>query len=336
MRIAIVNDMKMTVEMLRRIVTSQPSYELAWVAYDGAEAVEKCKKSCPDLILMDLIMPVLDGVQATKQIMQFCPCAILIVTASVGQNASKVFEAMGFGALDVVKTPVLDQNTQTINSKELVKKMERIALLVGKPCKKSKVQTQFPLLLIGASTGGPMALRELLSHLPKPSPYATLIAQHVDEQFSEGLASWLKQESGAVVRIAKPGDEPTPGVALLAGSNDHLILTKEGKLAYTEDPIDNPYRPSVDVLFSSFAAHWKQKGLAILLTGMGADGAKGMKALHDLGWHTIAQDEASCIVFGMPKAAIAAGAVSEVLSLREIGPKLLDLPPSTQSTPRKI
>lgn len=320
MRLAIVNDMRMTVELLKRIIASQPFYELAWVAYEGAEAVEKCAADTPDLILMDLIMPVMDGVEATKQIMQKSPCAILIVTASVGANVSKVFEAMGHGALDVVRTPTLNPLTQTVDSRELIAKIDRIGLLIGKAKAKSKPSTsEPPLLLIGASTGGPMALVHVLKHLPKPSPCATLLIQHVDQQFSLGLASWLSQESGAYVKIAEEGMEPEAGMALLAGKNDHLLMLEGGSLQYTEDPVDNPYRPSVDVFFASVATHWNKKGLALLLTGMGGDGARGMKALHDLGWHTIAQDEASCVVFGMPKAAIALGAVSEVLSLQEIG-----------------
>lgn len=333
MRIAIVNDMKMTTEMLRRIVNSLPSHQLAWVAYDGKEAVEKCARDRPDLILMDLIMPVMDGVEATRIIMHESPCAILIVTATVSGNASKVFEAMGFGALDVVKTPSMSEETKVVDSRELLTKIERIGMLIGKPAKIASEQEAFPkalhppLLLIGTSTGGPKALVELLSHLTSHPPFAMVIIQHVDEQFSEGLAQWLTKETGITVKIAEEGMQPQEGIALLAGRNDHLMMKKGGGLFYTEDPVDNPYRPSVDVFFTSVATHWPKKatdkGLALLLTGMGADGAKGMKALRDAGWSTIAQDEESSVVFGMPKAAIAIGAAGEVLPLSEIAPAVL-------------
>ncbi|MCE5316299.1 MAG: chemotaxis response regulator protein-glutamate methylesterase [Parachlamydia sp.] len=336
MRIAIVNDMKMTVEMLRRVITAS-SHQVAWVAYDGAEAVEKCARDRPDLILMDLIMPVMDGAEATRLIMEKSPCAILIVTATVMGNASKVFEAMGFGALDVTKTPVMSPKTQTVDSKELMTKIDRIATLI-RPVKQHTTKAQEfkeeisglrpPLLLIGASTGGPKALVEVLSGLPAHSSFATLIIQHVDQDFSAGLADWLSKETGQVVKIAEAGMRPQAGLTLLAGRNDHLIMEKEGILNYTEDPIDNPYRPSVDVFFNSVAACWqkmqKDKGLAVLLTGMGADGAKGMKNLRDSGWHTIAQDQKSSVVFGMPKAAIALNAAKVILPLTEISKEIVD------------
>jgi two-component system response regulator WspF len=328
MRIAIVNDMKMTVEILRRIVVSQPHYEVAWIAYDGKEALEKCAKECPDIILMDLVMPIMDGVEATKEIMKLCPCAILIVTATVSGHASKVFEAMGAGALNVVKTPVMDPETHAVDSKELLNKIDRIGILIGKRAqqprktKAAEKSEEVPLLLIGASTGGPMALVEVLSHFPKPFSFAGVIIQHIDEQFSAGLASWLSREAKVPVKIAEPGMVPQTGLLLLAGRNDHLIMVQGGELEYTADPIDNPYRPSVDVFYLSVAKYWKNKGMALLLTGMGGDGAKGMRALLDLGWHTIAQDEASCIVFGMPKAAIAAGGASEVMALIQMAPAI--------------
>lgn len=332
MRIAIVNDMKMTVEMLRRIISAS-SHKVAWVAYDGAVAVNKCKEDRPDLILMDLIMPVMDGVEATRLIMEKSPCAILIVTASVGANASKVFEAMGFGALDVTKTPVMSPKTQTVDSKELMTKIERIATLI-RPAKSTPPKPQQgheqipglrpPLLLIGASTGGPKALVEVLSGLPAHPSFATIIIQHVDQEFSAGLADWLSKETGQTVKIAQPGMRPQAGLTLLAGKNDHLIMEQGGHLGYTQDPVNNPYRPSVDVFFFSVASHWKQKAVAVLLTGMGADGAKGMKALHDLGWQTIAQDQKSSIVFGMPKAAIALGAASAILPLSDISKAIVD------------
>ncbi len=256
--------------------------------------------------------------------MEESPCAILIVTATVSGNASKVFEAMGGGALDVVRTPVIGPETQTVDSKELLGKIARIGILIGKTSTpKTRRQKPGSFLVIGASTGGPMALVELLSHLPRPFPYAGVIIQHVDEQFSEGLARWLTEQTGVTVKLAEVGMAPEVGIVLLAGKNDHLIMREGGSLHYTEDPVENPYRPSVDVFFASVATHWKGKGLAVLLTGMGADGAKGMKALADLGWHTIAQDEASSIVFGMPKAAIAAGAAKEVFALEQIAPAIV-------------
>jgi two-component system, chemotaxis family, response regulator WspF len=334
LRIAIVNDIKITVEVMKRIIESVPDYEIAWVAYDGQEAVNKCAADVPDLILMDLIMPIMSGVEATKIIMKNSPCAILIVTASVTRNISKVFEAMGFGALDVVSTPVLDIQKPEFGGIELLRKIERIGNLIGKTSKKpappksepDKMEAPGqvpPLLVIGSSTGGPMALSKILSCFPEDMKFGAIIIQHVDEEFAPGLAHWLRSQTSLDVQIAYEGAQPRKGLVLLAGKNDHLILTPKLKLKYTEDPIENNYRPSVDVFFSSVARYWPEKSVAALLTGMGSDGAKGLKELHTKGWYTIAEDESSSIVFGMPRAAIELKAVSSVMPLDEIGPGIL-------------
>jgi two-component system, chemotaxis family, response regulator WspF len=336
MRIAIVNDVKMIVEVLRRVLSKEPSYEIAWVAYNGAEAVEKCALDTPDLILMDLLMPVMGGVEATYAIMKNTPCAILIVTSSVSGNTSKVFEAMGYGALDVVNSPVLGRLDTHHGADEILKKIETIARLIGKAhrtLKKERAHPQAkfiaeekevpPLLLIGASTGGPIALAKIVSRLPEKIHLATVIIQHVDEQFAEGLAEWLGEQTSLSVQLAHNESTPTAGKILLAGQNHHLIMTRNLTLKYTVHPIDKPYRPSVDVFFHSVAQHWPQKSIAVLLTGMGKDGARGLKALHDAGWYTIAEHQKSCIVYGMPKAAIEIGAVTDVLPLEQIAPKIL-------------
>lgn len=336
MRIAIVNDVKITVEVLRRIISSINGHEIAWVAYDGLEAVQKCSQDVPDLILMDLIMPVMNGVDATESIMKSHPCAILIVTSSVNNNMSMVFKAMGLGALDVVSTPIWDLNSPDLGGLELLNKIDRIACLIGKSvnkikskptlnelAKKASKSTVPPLLLIGSSTGGPIALTKILSHFHESPEFATVIIQHVDEQFASNLANWLSQEVSQNIQIAYDGIRLKKGMVLLAGKNDHLIMTESLTLHYTKHPLNNPYRPSVDILYNSIAKYWPEKSIAALLTGMGSDGAKGLKALNAKGWFTIAEHEESCVVFGMPKAAIELGGVSEVLRLEEIGPAIL-------------
>lgn len=336
MRIAIVNDVNITVEMLKRIIVFTEEHEIAWVAYNGLEAVKKCSENVPDLILMDLIMPLMNGAEATEVIMRHNPCAILIVTSSVNNHISMVFKAMGAGALDVVSTPMLDLNSPHLGGIELLNKIERIACLIGKNPNKTKIQAILPdstkknsgdkdppLLLIGSSTGGPAALTKILSHFHETPEFATVIIQHVDEQFASSLARWLGNEVSQNVQIAYDGIRLKKGMVLLAGKNDHLVMTQSKTLQYTKQPIDNPYRPSVDVLYNSIAKHWPDKSIAILLTGMGADGAKGMKTLNTAGWHTVAEHEDSCVVYGMPKAAIELGAVTKVLRLEDIGPAIL-------------
>ena len=318
MRIAIVNDMRAACEALRRVVSSLPEHTVAWTALDGVEAIAMARRDRPDLILMDLVMPHVDGVQATRQIMAASPCAILVVTATVSGNISLVYDAMGHGALDAVDTPVLGPSGEVTGAGALVEKIAIIAKIVGvsaEPKRPARPDAGVPprLLAIGASTGGPKALSDLLLPLPHDWNVAVVIVQHVDVAFAPGLAKWLGDRTGRPVRVVEHGHRPVAGDVLLAGTNDHLVLTKDRTLDYRAEPREVFFRPSVDVFFESVAEHWPQPGAALLLTGMGTDGAKGMMRLRSRGWHTIAQDEATSVVWSMPKASIEMGAACEVL-----------------------
>lgn len=336
MRIGIVNDMFMAVEALRRVVANSNGHQVAWIARDGVQAVDMCAKDKPDLVLMDLIMPKMDGVEATRQIMARTPCPIVVVTASVSDNVSKVFEAMGVGALDAVNTPVLDQPGNPEGTRPLLAKIETIRRLVG-PAGARKFGTPATpvfrppgfkhdrLVVIGASAGGPAALVKLLSNLPHDFPAGIVIVQHVDEQFAGGLASWLADQTPLQVRVAENGDRPQAGTVLLAGRNEHLIFTAPMRLGYTKEPEDSSYRPSVDVFFNSAARLWEGAIIGVVLTGMGRDGAEGLKTLRDRGHHTIAQDEATSAVYGMPRAAAEQKAASEILPLDKIAPCLTNM-----------
>jgi len=326
MRIAIVNDMMLAVEILRRVISSVPAYEIAWIAVDGAEAVKKCAEDTPDLVLMDLIMPVMDGVQATRTIMKDTPCAILVVTATVSGNASRVFEAMGHGALDAVGTPVMGSGGSIQGADELLKKIAIIGKLIGKndtvtvrtPVAKKTIRTEPPLVAIGSSTGGPRALSSILSAMPRQLGAAIVIIQHVDVQFASGLADWLNEQTALTVTVAREGDRPAENTVYIAKTNDHLIAGEDLSFHYTSEPRDYPYRPSVDTFFSSLAASWPRRDIALLLTGIGKDGARGLLELREKGWHTIAQDMKTSIVYGMPKAAAEIKAAVEILPLDTI------------------
>lgn len=332
MRIAIANDVQLVVEGLRQIITAQKSYQLAWVAYDGAEAFEKCQKDTPDLLLLDLVMPIMNGVEAAKLIMQHCPCPILIVTSTVAGHSTLVFEAMGAGALDVVKTPELSGS----GIREFLKKIQSISYLYTKhreniseidlnqANRKEKSTSQnasaLPgLLVIGASTGGPMAVANVLSHLPLDTSLAIVLVQHVDAFFAEGLAAWLNDQTRFPVCVAKEGEVPAKGKVLIAGKDEHLIMGKDRCLHYTKEMANKAFVPSVDVFFHSVALNWPNRGIGVLLTGMGTDGAAGLKELRKTNWFTIAEHQSSCIVYGMPKAAIEVGAAVEIVPLEKIG-----------------
>jgi two-component system response regulator WspF len=330
MRIAIVNDLLIAIEALRRVIATVPDYELAWIAQDGAEAVTKCQADTPDLILMDLLMPVMDGIEATRRIMAQSPCAILLVTASVNTLAPKVFEAMGYGALDTVRTPVLGLSGQTDGGTGLLNKIATIAKLLGKSPRqrsssapeatlKTVTQRLPPLIVIGASTGGPQALAKILSQFPANFRAAVVIVQHVDAQFAPSFANWLDSQTALSVQLAGSNCQPEPGKVWVAGTNNHLVMHADRTLGYTSEPQNCSYRPSIDVFFNSVATHWLQQGTGILLTGMGKDGAAGLAKLRTVGWHTIAQDQATSIVYGMPKVAAAMGAAVDILAIDAIG-----------------
>jgi two-component system, chemotaxis family, response regulator WspF len=331
MRIAIVNDQPLAVEVMRRTLGRAPEHSIAWVARDGAEAVRQCAADTPDLVLMDLFMPVMDGVEATRRIMRQSPCAILVVTGNVSDSVSKVFEAMGAGALDAISTPIVDEGESAPSP--LLKKIRLMQKLiapgsVGTAAAAAKLVPgagRGPLIAIGASTGGPAVLTTLLSALPGDFAAAVIVVQHVDVQFAGEMARWLGQSSRIPVRVARPGDVPTPGEALLAATNDHLALTARRQLEYRPEPVDYPYRPSVNVFFDSLVRFWPQPGLAILLTGMGNDGASGLLKLREAGWRTIAQDRESCAVYGMPKAAHELGAAGQILAPVRIGQAMLEM-----------
>ncbi len=348
MRIALVNDLALAVESLRRILLSVPGHEIAWVARDGREAVARCSRDLPDLILMDLIMPGMDGVEATRRIMAATPCPILIVTATVGNNAAKVFEAMGHGALDAVNIPMMGAGADAQRSRYiLLRKIHVISRLRGLPSTSPSKPPDMkppPLVAIGASTGGPKALADLLSTLPSPLGAAVVIVQHVDEKFSAGLAEWLDAQTPLRVQLAAEGGRPRTDVIYLAGTNDHLVISSGLTFSYTPEPGNTSYRPSVDIFFRSLAIQWPtdpdqggSRCVAVLLTGMGRDGAEGLAALRRGGWHTIAQDQATSIVYGMPKAAKDLGAAVEILPILEVGPAIaraLRPPPKSAARPR--
>jgi two-component system response regulator WspF len=334
-RIAIVNDVPRAADLLRQIIISVPGCQVAWDARGGAEAVERCRQDTPDLVLMDLMMPVTDGAEVTRRIMAHTPCAILLVTPTFDAHCGKVFEALGAGALDAVQMPILEGSGQLGGAAELRFKIEMIGRLVsvdkganllGRPAQKSRPTSVGTnrLVAIGASAGGPAALATILTGLPRDFSAATVIIQHVDEQFVPLMASWLNERSSIPVRIARQGDRPEVGTALMACTRDHLVLVDAQSLDYTAEPSDCQYRPSVDVFFQSVARYWRGDVAGVLLTGMGRDGAKGLKALRDAGAFTIAQDSASCVVYGMPKAAADLDAAMDILPVEKIAMRLIN------------
>jgi two-component system response regulator WspF len=371
MRIGIVNDVALAREALRRVVTSSPGHELAWSARDGAEAVTLARENPADLILMDLFMPGVDGVEATRRIMAESPCAIVVVTATVNGHLSKVYQALGYGALDAADTPRIGMRGDLAGAETLRGKIDLVAKLIGKPTstmtaraepaaavavppphasgsastldsptaslsrsqtvsrrksgaidRASMAEDVDTLVLLGASTGGPQALAQILSGLrallEQEKRTSVVVVQHLDSSFAAGLGQWLGEQSGRPVRLIVDGARPEPGTIHLSGTDDHLVLDADCRFRYTAEPRASCYRPSVDVFFTSVAESWPKPGVAAILTGMGRDGAEGLRKLRKLGWKTIAQDEATSVVWGMPRAAAEIGAAELILPLPHI------------------
>jgi two-component system response regulator WspF len=327
MKIAIVNDIAVIAEALRQTIADTGEHQVEWVAYSGEEALRLCAERRPDLILMDLIMPGLDGVETTRRIMQQTPCAILLVTASPDTHTSLVFRALGAGALDVTTTPVLADGVT--NDAGLLAKIRTIGKLIGVPSSASVTappNSPAPsgrrvdaLVAIGSSTGGPAALATILKDWTPGSDTAAVMIQHIDRAFTDNLAKWLTAHVGFPIHVIEEGMRPEGGRLYIAKTNDHLLLDAGGVFAYRADPQDYPYRPSVDVFFQSIAREWRRQAVGILLTGMGRDGAAGLLAMRQAGQFTIAQDRATSTVYGMPRAAAALNAAVRVLPLDAIG-----------------
>lgn len=334
MKIGIVNDVPMVVEILRRALAEHPAHQLIWVAQDGVQAAEMCAWQLPDVVLMDIIMPNVDGAEATRRIMQKTPCPILLVTADISANAVKVYEALGYGALDVVTTPVMTGGNFQQGAAALIAKIEKVARMskkveapapVKKPVMIREADPSTKLVVIGASAGGPAALAELLRGLPADFPAAIVIVQHINPAFVDGMADWLQQQTALRVRVAKEGDQPLSGTVFIAGTNQHLLIKNRDVLGYVPESPQDIYHPSIDVLFHSVVQQWQGKAVGVLLTGMGRDGALGLKAMHNHKYHTIVQDQESSSVYGMPKAAAALNAATDILPVSGIAQKLVHL-----------
>ncbi len=333
MKIAIANDVAMAAEALRRVVASTAEHQVLWVARTGLEAVRLCLEKRPDLILMDLNMPELDGVEATRQIMQLSPCAILVVTGQPQDNVNQVFRALGAGALDVTATPVLRGAPD--GAAALLAKIKTIGKLIrhsgGADAPQARAPARPPerdqpqvstLVAIGASTGGPGALAKVLAGWLAPPHCAVVVVQHIDESFAAVFANWLGEQLPMPVRAVEDGDELAGGTVHVAKTNDHLVLDQNYRLSYDAAPRDYAYRPSVDVFFHCVAQHWRGEAIGVLLTGMGRDGGDGLLAMRQAGHWTMAQDQASSAVYGMPRAAAELGAAQTILGLEHIGPAL--------------
>ena len=339
-RVVIVDDSLVPREMIKHILNSDPGVEVVGVARDGREGVQMVAELRPDLVTMDIHMPVMDGLEATERIMAETPTPILVVSTSVhGEGMGRAFDALDSGALEVMKKPepadwedMQKVGHDLIRRVKVLSKVHVITHIRGRlrqvesraVSQQVRAPARIELVAIGSSTGGPSALLHVLGGLPKDIGVPIVIAQHIADGFIPGLAGWLNAGCAIPVCVAEDGGLLEPGVAYFAQTGANLEV-QSGRTALVEPEPGQLYIPSADTLYHSVVRETGQRALGVILTGMGSDGAQGLKKLHDVGAPTIAEAEATCTVFGMPRAAIEAGAASAVVRVDEIAAEVTRL-----------
>ena len=345
-RVLVVEDSLTVRKRIVAVLGADKEMEVVGEAADGKMGIELCQKLRPDVVTLDMMLPVMTGLAATEYIMAYCPTPILIVSASTNRGELfRTYAALAAGAVDVLEKPLGDEpdgvwEQTLISTVKLVSRIKVITHLQGRLNKTSSRAPleipfhaadgkpgQYRLVGIGTSTGGPAACLKILQSLPPGFPLPILLVIHIGQAFGAALAEWLDAQSGIRVTCVQDG-EPLPPVGqtrvLLAPPDRHLVLCR-GHLRLTADPERHSCRPSVDVLFESLAQEMAQQSIACLLTGMGRDGAEGLLAVRREGGRTLAQDQATSVVFGMPQEAIRIGAAERVLAIDQIAPALTAL-----------
>ncbi|MEI6775867.1 MAG: chemotaxis-specific protein-glutamate methyltransferase CheB [Chloroflexales bacterium] len=338
LRILIVDDSALARRMIRIMLDRDPDILVVGEAADGREALTRVAELHPDLITLDVRMPVMDGVETTRQIMAYQPTPILVLTASLsGYDIDITFQMLGAGALDVMVKPQIDDSAALERARivlvrkiKLLAKVKVVTHLRGRrknndewPIVRADASRQivtvagsapfaFPVVVIGASTGGPRVVQQILAGLPAHYGAAVLVVQHIAQGFSAGMVEWMALHSALPIRIAEANTALQPGHVIVAPDRSDLLITDNGRVRLSTQPLLVP-RPTIDITMQSVAEICGPAAIGVLLTGMGRDGAQGMRSIRRAGGYTIAQDEASCTIFGMPKAAIELNAVQAIL-----------------------
>ncbi len=335
-RVLIVEDSPTICALLQAMLETDPAIRVIGTAKDGAEGLKKAVALKPDLITMDLQMPVMDGLEATRRIMQESPTPIVVVSAHLDSTElSLTFNAIQAGALDVLAKPSLANfdvmREQLVTSVKLMSEVKVIRRMnpnrLGTPTTPTQPRTSnhFAVVAIGASTGGPAALNSLFKVMPRDFPLPIVVVQHMAAGFIEGMVRWMQIESNLEIRIAQQGERILPGMVYFAPDEHHLFFESRDVLGLNQAPPVSHVRPSATVLLQSVAKIYGAQAIGVILSGMGDDGALGLQALHGHGGMTLAQDEATSVVYGMPRVAVELGAVDQILPLEQVAPTLAEL-----------
>jgi two-component system, chemotaxis family, protein-glutamate methylesterase/glutaminase len=343
-RVLVVDDSAVVREVFSRELARDPDIEVVGAVPDPYVARDEIVRLEPDVLTLDVEMPRMDGITFLRKLMRHHPMPVIIVSSLTKKGGSLALEALESGAVDVMCKPgsAYAVGDMSIQLREKVKAAARARLRIpvasagrGAPVRLSLAKTTNVVVAIGASTGGCQALQTLLMAMPANAP-GIVIVQHMPEHFTRSFAERLNGLCAMEVKEAEDGDGVSPGRVLIAPGNRHMLLTRSGavyQVTVKDGPLVSRHRPSVDVLFKSVARFAGSNAVGAILTGMGADGAAGLKEMRTAGAGTIAQDEASCVVFGMPKEAIKLEAASHIVHLDAIAGKLLELASRTAAAP---
>ncbi len=345
-RVLIVDDSQMVRNVLQEIITQDPDLEVAGLAENGLRGVELCAELRPDVITMDVQMPEMDGFQATERIMAYTPTPILILSSALDQSQQYTsFQAISLGALDVMAKPDLTEagfQGIAIQLRKKIKMLAKIRVIHHIRGKLSNLRQKsvprettpvrpvavpdrrvFSMVVIGASTGGPVALEKILSQLPQDFPLPLAVVQHITSGFIGSFVDWLNSRIKLRARQAQDREEPLPGNVYFAPDGAQLILSGGRFLLDRNAAPWGEHKPSVNHLFTSAAESIGRELIAVLLTGMGSDGAEGMKKIQHQRGLTIAQDRHTSLIYGMPRAAVELGAVEMLMPLERIPEQLI-------------
>jgi two-component system, chemotaxis family, protein-glutamate methylesterase/glutaminase len=334
-RVLIVDDSAFVRKALSRMLGGADDIEVVGTAVDGQDGVEKVLALRPDVVTLDVKMPRLDGLEALRRIMAECPTAVLLLSSLTGEGADVTLRGLDLGALDFVdKSSVEGHMNLLALADELLEKVRGLAKAQRRaPVAPPATQLPLPefarqraeLVVIGTSTGGPAALQTVIPALPADLSVPVLVVQHMPIGFTRSLAERLDQRSDLMVREARDGEPLVPGRVLIAPAGRHLKLHRiqgEARVLLDYEPLEALHRPSVDVLMQSAARTFGGAVLGVVLTGMGADGVEGLRAIRAAGGRTLAESEDTCVIYGMPKAAIEAGVVHRVAALDRIADEI--------------
>jgi len=339
-RVLIVDDSPLAVEILRRMLATAPEMVVAGVAGNGVEALKLIPEVRPDVVCTDLHMPKMSGLDMIREVMTRYPLPILVISVSVQEDQKQnIFQMLEAGALDILAKPRgglqsdfdvtahdLVTKVRILSGVKVIGRRRAAAGAAARPPSLARLAAAPPRIIgIGASTGGPQALENVLHHLSADFPLPLVCVQHIALGFMGGLVAWLAGRCHIPVRTAQEGAHPLAGTAYFPPDDRHLEIDDAGTFRCSDAVATAGHRPSVDLAFSSLARHYGGAAVGVLLTGMGVDGAQGMLDIARAGGLTIAQDEQSSVVFGMPKRAIELGGARQVLPLDQIGPALGEL-----------